>query len=175
MQFRVRPATPADAAGLADLARQIWTEYYTAIIGAAQVEYMLARFQSAEQIAADLEGGFRYWLGEAGPLAVGYAAAQPRGDHLFLSKVYVRADQRGQGVARAFVDEALDWCRQLGLGRVRLTVNKHNPGAIQAYHRMGFATRQAVVTDIGAGFVMDDYVMELDLSADRAPGSTIRP
>jgi GNAT superfamily N-acetyltransferase len=172
MQFRVRPASTHDAVTLADLARQIWTEYYTAIIGAPQVEYMLHRFQSADQIVFDLGHGYRYWLGETDGLAVGYAAAQPRGDHLFLSKVYVRADQRGQGLARMLLDQAVQWCQDLGLRRVRLTVNKHNLDAIQAYYRMGFATTEAVVTDIGGGFVMDDYVLERDLSTSHDAAAT---
>ena len=43
-------AGPRDIALIAGLARQIWTEHYTPIIGAAQVEYMLGRFQSQSAI-----------------------------------------------------------------------------------------------------------------------------
>jgi hypothetical protein len=44
-----------------------------------------------------------------------------------------------------------------------LRVNKHNRVAIAAYERMGFANRGSIVSDIGSGFSMDDYLMELDL------------
>jgi RimJ/RimL family protein N-acetyltransferase len=40
-----------------------------------------------------------------------------------------------------------------------LNVNKQNLRAIRAYERNGFFVREAVVVDIGGGFVMDDYVM----------------
>ena len=40
-----------------------------------------------------------------------------------------------------------------------LNVNKNNVQAIRAYEKNGFAIREAVVVDIGGGFVMDDYVM----------------
>ena len=41
-----------------------------------------------------------------------------------------------------------------------LTVNKGNDLGIRAYKGTGFQIVEAVVTDIGEGFVMDDYVME---------------
>ena len=40
-----------------------------------------------------------------------------------------------------------------------LNVNKNNGQAIRAYEKRGFAIREAVVNDIGRGYVMDDYVM----------------
>jgi hypothetical protein len=36
-------------------------------------------------------------------------------------------------------------------------------GAISFYQRLGFAVREAVVFEIGNGFVIDDYVMEKPL------------
>jgi len=43
-------------------------------------------------------------------------------------------------------------------------VNKRNVRAIKAYQRNGFEIADSVVTDIGGGFVMDDYVMAKDLA-----------
>ena len=45
---------------VAALAREIWTEYYTPIIGGAQVEYMLENFQSEAAIAKNLGEGYHY-------------------------------------------------------------------------------------------------------------------
>ena len=50
-----------------------------------------------------------------------------------------------------------------------LTVNKDNAGAIAWYTRMGFKNAGAIVQDIGAGYVMDDYRMEKSISP-HAPG-----
>ena len=49
--------------------------------------------------------------------------------------------------------------RAAGARTLMLNVNKHNTQAIRAYEKHGFAIRDAVVVDIGGGFVMDDYVM----------------
>jgi RimJ/RimL family protein N-acetyltransferase len=48
--------------------------------------------------------------------------------------------------------------------RLILSVNKRNTKAITAYKRNGFAIVESVVTDIGGGFVMDDYVMDKELA-----------
>jgi ribosomal protein S18 acetylase RimI-like enzyme len=48
--------------------------------------------------------------------------------------------------------------------RLILSVNKRNTKAITAYQRNGFVIADSVVTDIGDGFVMDDYIMTKDLS-----------
>jgi ribosomal protein S18 acetylase RimI-like enzyme len=49
--------------------------------------------------------------------------------------------------------------RKSGARRLILSVNKRNARAIAAYQRNGFVIAESVVTDIGGGFVMDDYVM----------------
>jgi hypothetical protein len=47
---------------VAELARETWMRHYTPIIGAAQVEYMLEKFQSAPAIAKQIAEGFEYYL-----------------------------------------------------------------------------------------------------------------
>ena len=45
----------SESAVIAALADEIWREHYTPIIGEAQVDYMLKKFQSAEQICEDIK------------------------------------------------------------------------------------------------------------------------
>ena len=51
-------------------------------------------------------------------------------------------------------------CRDRGLEAMYLTVNKHNDLALRAYQAKGFTTIEAVETDIGEGYIMDDFIME---------------
>ena len=53
--------------------------------------------------------------------------------------------------------------RQMNAKYLRLNVNKHNSKAIRAYQRNGFVTVESVKNDIGAGFFMDDFVMQKTL------------
>jgi diamine N-acetyltransferase len=167
IQF-VAVTTPQQIDAVAGLAREIWYEYYVALIGRAQVDYMVDRFQSAEAVVGQLRDGYEYFLiqrGLAEPAArgIGYCAVQPRPDgSLFLSKLYLLSDARGAGTGRVCMEFIEQLARRRGLNLLWLTVNKGNP-AVKAYERLGFRIAADVVMDIGGGFVMDDYRMEKPL------------
>lgn len=156
----VRRADIADSALLAALAYEIWTEHYTPLIGADQVEYMLAQFQSEAAIRRDIGQGYVYDIAFVDSSACGYSATRNDGDSHFLSKLYVRKNCRGRGIARILVDRAVQRAREDGAKALRLTCNKHNSGSLAAYARMGFNVVDECVTPIGSGYCMDDYILE---------------
>ena len=47
----------------------------------------------------------------------------------------------------------------MGISTMKLHVNKYNTNSILAYEKMGYVNTESMVTDIGKGFVMDDYLM----------------
>ena len=153
-----RVERPDQIAAVAALARETWTQHYVPIIGAAQVEYMLAKFQSTEAIARQIAAeGYEYYLAPgAGYLAL---VPDPAKKSLLLSKIYVKAAARGTGLGRALAEFAERRCSELGCNELWLTVNRNNLGSIAFYERMGFRKTQTLVTDIGGGFVMDDWRM----------------
>lgn len=142
------------------LAEEIWQEHYADILTPEQVRYMVDRFQSSQAIQAHLREGVQYRLIETEGLPQGYMAYQLQEGKLFLSKLYLRKGARGQGLARQAVAYLEERCREAGTHVIWLTVNKRNSGSIAAYTALGFRTVDAVVTDIGGGYVMDDYIME---------------
>lgn len=146
---------------VAKLARQIWPEHYLSIIGQAQVDYMLVRFQSEQAIAAQIAMGDEYFLLRHGDEWLGYAAVrnEPDAGRLFVSKLYLLKEARGQGIGRASLEYLARLARQRGLHKLWLTVNKYNP-AVLAYLRIGFVKVNDVITDIGDGYVMDDFQLE---------------
>jgi len=142
---------------LADLARRIWEEHYTAIIGADQVTYMLETLQSPGAIAMQMADGRQYHFILSSSEQAGYLAFDRTSDGVFLSKLYLAREFRGQGLAR----QALNWLRSSTDNvPIRLTVNRFNAGSIAAYQAMGFEITGTQVQDIGQGYVMDDVVME---------------
>lgn len=148
-----------------DLARKIWKEHYTPIIGAEQVRYMLDTFQSAAAIAQQIRAGFRYYLFLEHDILAGYLGYVRQGDFpgLQLSKLYVLQEYRGRGLGRAGLELVQEHCLQQDLDLIWLTVNKYNTRSIAWYKRMGFEHVCSLVSDIGAGFVMDDYKLQKQL------------
>lgn len=145
---------------VADLAREIWTQHYTPIIGKEQVNYMLDKFQSQSAIREQLDQGVKYYLIKHLEKWVGYLSFKTDDDLLFLSKIYLLRSERGRGLGKTAVKFLEDHAREQGLRKIKLTVNKYNSNSIRAYERMGFTNEGDIVQDIGNGFVMDDYVYE---------------
>jgi len=162
--LQIREANNAEDYGLiARLADTIWREHYIPIIGEGQVTYMLERFQSAGAIEQQAASGMRYYLLEHQGQSAGYCAYEKRGEELFLSKIYVLQSLRGLGLGKAAMQFVVDRARQENCRRITLTVNKFNAGSIAAYLRMGFRQGPPVQQDIGGGYIMDDYLMILEL------------
>jgi GNAT superfamily N-acetyltransferase len=163
----VAARSTSDLRTIETLAEEIWREYYTPLIGAAQVEYMVDKFQRVPAMQAQIREGYEYFLVRRDGCDIGYLAVQPQlpERQLFISKVYLHKDARGSGTGRACMEFIERLALQRGLDRLWLTVNKGNP-AVHAYERLGFSIARAIVMDIGGGFVMDDFRMEKPLVPD---------
>lgn len=150
---------------LATLADAIWHEYWPDIISLEQTDYMVERFQSASAIKDQLKNhAYEYFFIQDHGDNVGFIGLQPSEEKLFLSKLYLLKAFRGQGYSSAAFEFLESICKRRGLDAIWLTVNKHNRSAIDVYKVKGFETVREQTVDIGAGFQMDDYVMEKVLS-----------
>ena len=92
-----------------------------------------------------------------------YFGVQPQGERLFLSKFYVLKPYRGQGLFSVGLDIIRQICHEEGLKAVYLTVNHDNCHAYEVYLRKGFEVIAEEDNDIGCGFVMNDYIMQLEV------------
>jgi len=157
--------TPDQIRQVAQLADEIWPEYYTPIIGREQAVYMLETMQSQKAIEKQLQDGDTYYLARVEDGPVGYMSLRydPATMHMQLSKIYIREQMRGRAIGRAMLNLAVARSRQIQAVRLWLTVNRHNGSAIAFYQRMGFMRIASQVRDIGKGFVMDDEVLALPL------------
>ena len=99
------------------------------------------------------------------PRIVGYTGGHVEADtnRFFISKIYLLKEHRGEGLCSATIRFYERLARERGLDALYLTVNKHNEMAIRAYKAKGFEVIDAVETDIGDGYIMDDYIMEKKL------------
>jgi ribosomal protein S18 acetylase RimI-like enzyme len=105
------------------------------------------------------EQGYRYFAVKIDGEAIGYYGVCKKEDgSLFLSKLYLRSDMRGKGLASLMFKEVKRIARECGSETIWLTVNKGNTHAISVYKKFGMRLIREECTDIGEGYVMDDYV-----------------
>jgi GNAT superfamily N-acetyltransferase len=150
---------------IAELARLIWHECYPGIITRDQIDYMLAKMYSLETLRAELQSGIRYKRLLIDENLSGFASfgTMEQADVFKLHKLYLHPKQHGHGFGTALLQHCENEARNLGARRLLLNVNKRNSKAIDMYQRNGFSITDSVVSDIGNGFVMDDYVMSKSL------------
>lgn len=147
----------------AQLARTIWNQHYIPIIGQAQVDYMVEKFQSPQAISEQIQKGYAYFLSYHHEIPSGYMAlvADEKERKLMISKIYVAVEFRGLNLGTELLNFAVQQAKDKGYKELWLTVNKNNYNSIQWYEKRGFSIKKAIEMDIGNGFVMNDYVMEM--------------
>lgn len=169
----IRPVTEEEIPALAAMAKEIWEEHFTPIIGSAQVAYMLEKFQSAHAIREAVQNeGYQYYFFCLDGEAAGYLGIVPKEDgSLFLSKIYLKKAYRGRKIARAGIGFLADLCREKGFHKIWLTCNRENKNSVAAYQKMGFVIAYEQDADIGNGFQMNDYIMEKQILS--IPGKSV--
>lgn len=166
MNIRFQIAGKDDIPLIQCLSRTIWQEHYPGIISRAQIDYMLAKMYSSATLQSEMKNeGYRYIVVSDQDEPIGYIAFRYDPDEaaILLSKIYLLPLYHGKGVGRQMLQYVKNDASTLGTKTIQLFVNRNNSKAIRAYERFGFVKAEKIVTDIGGGFVMDDFRMELRL------------
>ncbi len=156
-----RQAVREDIPEIQALARRIWEEAYSDILSKEQIGYMLEKMYSCEVLNKELSDGVVWDMILDNGNPCGYLSYSFGEDNsVKLSKIYIEKLSRGKAITGDSVRRVVQYAVENGRDYVFLTVNKNNKRAIRAYEKNGFAIVASAVTDIGKGFVMDDYIMK---------------
>ena len=147
------------------LATEISLEHFTPITGAGQVYYMMDKFLSPEVVMREINENYEFAFVLYNGVRAGYYAIAFEGEALFLSKLYVHKSFRGRGLGRAMFERIVKKARAAGCNYIYLTVNKRNSSSVAVYKKWGFYVYEEAQTDIGGGYVMDDYIMRMSSAA----------
>lgn len=166
--------TQKDLANIHKLASKIWREYYVDILIEKQIEYMVKNFQSIEAIDKQIKQGYEYFQifnskELAGYFAIAYKNddkfykinEKTKGRAMFLSKLYVVKSHRHKGVGKSVIEYLKNIAHLREISKIWLAVNKNNLDSINAYKKIGFNVYRESCEEIGYGYLLDDYFMEL--------------
>jgi diamine N-acetyltransferase len=156
----IRRSSDAELAIVSALAGRIWRAYYPSILSAEQIEYMLRWMYDIRQLRRDVERGVVYELLFDGERPLGFCGYEALGGELKLHKLYLEVGEHGRGLGSKLLRHVEEEAIRRGLAKVVLGVNRFNEKAIRAYQRNGYRIREPLKTEIGGGFVMDDWIME---------------
>ena len=163
----VRVFDDADRLRLSRLAEEVWHQHFDSLLPPGQTDYMIEKFQSYEAMGRQMaEERYQYYLfyepGTEGHEGYhGYTGFRIDEDALFLSKLYVLQPYRNRRLSSQALDFLITTAQNNGCKKIWLTVNRYNDHTVEIYKHWGFQVVREQCADIGNGYVMDDFIMEL--------------
>lgn len=148
-----------------DLTKKIWPVAYGEILSKAQLDYMIDKFYNETALRELIQKGHIFYLAQDdNENYVGFVSYEINCEpnKTKIHKIYVLPETQGTGLGRQFFELVKEKAIGNNQNAIFLNVNKYN-NAIHFYMKLGFAKVKDEVIDIGNGYVMDDYVMEINI------------
>lgn len=146
-----------------DLTKKIWPVAYGEILSKAQLDYMIDKFYNETALRELIQKGHVFYLAQDdNGKDVGFVSYEINSEpnKTKIHKIYVLPETQGTGLGRQFFELVKEKAIENQQNAIFLNVNKYN-NAIYFYTKLGFTKVKDEVIDIGNGYVMDDYVMEV--------------
>lgn len=162
----LRKATEKDIPVIQEIATITWGPTYVPILGQPQVDYMLGTMYSKVTLLQQLTQGHQYLIavmGDKDVAFVSFSIEDASAKIYKLHKLYVLPAAHGKGLGKFLINEVMNKVREAGGLFLQLNVNRANK-AKDFYEKAGFKIKETVDLDIGNGFFMNDYVMEIPVS-----------
>lgn len=165
--IKIVPATIDLLPEVKSIAYRTWPSTFSQILTKEQIDYMLEGMYALEILESLVkEKGQRYVLAQDETDYVGFCAYEhnvSQSNKTKIHRIYLLPETQGKGLGKLLLNHVVEQAKNRDEDAVYLNVNKFNEKAIQFYERIGMKKVKEEVIDIGNGFVMDDYVMEMAL------------
>ena len=161
----LRNGNEEDMQIVSDLAERIWPQTYSDYISEEQLKFMLDLMYNKAELSAQLQKGYHFLIASEGKNDVGFSCSSivdPKNQVYKLHKLYVLPEMHGKGVGKLLINELVKVAVRNGGRFLQLNVNRNNK-AKDFYERIGFRIKETVDVNIGNGFYMNDYVMEMGI------------
>ena len=159
----IRPADLDDINIIGFLAQQIWPHTYGDIVSPEQLKYMLKLIYSPRALRRQMvDEHHQFLIVEQDEEPIGFASWSTSADRgvFKLHKIYVLPGHQGKGLGKTLLQFIFETIRPEGATRLRLNVNRYNKARL-FYERIGFAVIGEEDIDIGHGYFMNDFIMEI--------------
>lgn len=154
-------AAKEDIPFIQQIAFETWPLTYGAVLGKAQLDYMLELIYSASSLEKQMSNGSKFLLVKENGKTIAFAAYYLKNSNIYkLDKLYALPNQQGKGLGTMLINYIIDEIKSLDTTALHLNVNRYNTKAQKFYEHLGFEIIEEVDVPIGHGFFMNDYIME---------------
>ena len=166
--MKIRKALLSDIPIIKAIAEKAWRPTYDHILTEQQTIYMLDLMYNSLTLENQIKDNIAFFMVDLDRETVGYFALETINDQIVkLHKLYLDPMQKQKGLGRKIIQYIKEWTLENQRERIILNVNKNN-SAVHFYQKMGFTIIEEMILDIGEGYVMDDYVMQLNLGSTQS-------
>jgi len=162
----ISKATITDIPIIQEIAYKTWPVAYGQILSTAQLDYMLEMMYSSETLNENITNkGHLFLLAKGSSSCLGFASCEHRyldKNTTRLHKLYLLPEAQGKGIGKLLLDEVIFLAKENHSEKLSLNVNKFNKAFI-FYKKMGFEIVAEEDLEIGNGYLMEDYKMELKI------------
>jgi GNAT superfamily N-acetyltransferase len=161
----IRQAKATDFGIIREIAYQTWPVAYGTILSKVQLRFMLDKFYSLEYLYLNTQQNQLFFIISENEIPLGFVGMEHHFDKKPITKIhkiYVLPDKQGNGIGKSAIDFVVNSALENHSNKVILNVNRFNK-AVQFYQKMDFKIIQQIDIEIGNGYLMEDFIMELSL------------
>lgn len=164
-KIKIRMVGVDDIPVIRQIAEIAFPYTYKDILPEGQIPYMMEMMYSEQSLKIQIVDEKNvFFVASTLDGDIGYASVRPDGKDVFhLEKLYVLPDCWHSRIGTTLFKHVLDYVHQENVSpcKVQLNVNRNNP-AVGFYLKMGMRIAQSGDFDIGNGYFMNDFIMEID-------------
>ena len=158
----ITPATTDHIPLIRKLAQRIWPAAYRDILLPEQIENMLTRIYSDDNLAEEMRQGHHFWIIYEENVPSGYASAFKEVDTIWIKKLYVDLGHQRSGLGSALMQKAIHDLSPAS--DIKLLVNKNNTPAKSFYEHKGFTLAGETAVTMG-DYAFCDHIYSRTLNA----------
>lgn len=163
--IEVIKADIADFETVHSLAKRVWGPTYKHILSEPQLEYMFDMMYSKEAYNEQISiKNHHFLLVKDDKELLGFASYELnyRYETTKIHKIYIVPEAQGKGAGKTLLNKIAHIARQHQNDKITLNVNRYNT-AVKFYESQGFTKIGEEDIDIGSGYLMEDFIMQLSL------------
>lgn len=149
------------------VAAATWPVTFQHILSPEQIRYMLEMMYSTASLSKQMNQlQHRFLLAQEQDKTLGYISFETsyrQQSTTKVHKIYILPEAQGRGIGRQLLDAVATLALQSGSTTLTLNVNRDN-AATAFYQKIGFRIVGQENIDIGQGYLMEDYILEKEIS-----------
>jgi len=166
--MRLNSATLTDIPVIQQIAYETWPIAYGEILSNEQLVYMLNLIYSDAALTYKInQKDEKYYIAkDENDSVLGFFSIE----HNFeleqkskIHKIYILPENQGKGIGKLVLEEAIGLAKLQKQESVVLNVNRFNK-ALYFYQKMGFEIIQTIDIEIGDGYLMEDFILQLKIT-----------